>query len=366
MRQTDRIRRELLSWSAKQQRQLPWRGAPDSYRIWVSEVMLQQTTVAAVAARYDRFLSRFPDLEALARAREQSVLAAWSGLGYYARARNLRRAARLVAREHGGKLPRDPRILERLPGFGRYTAAALVCLAHGARVPAVDANVTRVLSRLFAINGTAGRRGHRLAVEDRARQLISSGPPALLTAAMMDLGQLVCVPRRPLCESCPLEAACEARRRGDPVSYPRRARRPPFIRVFVASALAHRDGRTLLVRRPPGLLEGLWEFPCAQATTRARARRALAKRIRPLGLRLGGPAFGMATHAVVNRRLSIEVLPAAVNSNSEIRNSRSSAIRWLTPRQLDRAAIPTLTWKVARVAGLLRPASEKAEFRRDR
>jgi A/G-specific adenine glycosylase len=349
----NKIRHELLTWARRQKRQLPWRGTRDSYRIWISEVMLQQTTVEAVAARYARFLSRFPDLRALARAREESVLAAWSGLGYYARARNLRRAARLVSRDHGGNLPRDPRTLERLPGFGRYTAAAVVCLAHGARVPAIDANVTRVLSRLFAINGIAGRREHRRAVEDRARQLLTSGRPDLLTAAIMDLGQLVCVPRRPLCESCPLEAVCEARRRGNPGSYPRRARRPVSVRVFLATAFARRDGRVLLVRRPPGLLEGLWEFPCAQATTRTRARRALAERIRPLGMRLGGSPIGMASHTVVNRRLLIAVLPATANSNFAIRNSKSSPIRWLTPEQLERAAIPTLTRKIARAAGLL-------------
>ncbi|HWZ85841.1 MAG TPA: A/G-specific adenine glycosylase, partial [Thermoanaerobaculia bacterium] len=152
----DLVRSNLLAWFRRERRRLPWRGTRDPYRIWVSEVMLQQTTVEAVRGRYEAFLRRFPDLPALARAGEPAVLAAWSGLGYYARARNLRRAARDVMARHGGRLPRDLAALRSLPGFGDYTAAAVASLAFGARAPAADANVTRVLSRLYAIRGTAG------------------------------------------------------------------------------------------------------------------------------------------------------------------------------------------------------------------
>src|SRR5258706_10670169 len=187
------IRKKLLAWSRQQKRSLPWRGTTDPYRVWVSEVMLQQTTVAAVRERYGPFLERFPDLASLARAREERVLAAWSGLGYYARARNLRRAAVRIARDHAGGFPRDPSALTRLPGFGEYTAAAVACLAFGSRHPAADANVTRVLSRLFALGGTAGKKKNRAAVLFHAGGLLSSGPPGRLTATPMDLGQ----PRRP-------------------------------------------------------------------------------------------------------------------------------------------------------------------------
>jgi len=350
---TEFIRKKLLAWSREQKRSLPWRGTTDPYRVWVSEVMLAQTTVAAVEERYEPFLERFPDLPSLARAREESVLAAWSGLGYYARARNLRRAAGLILREHGGVLFRDPAALRRLPGFGEYTAAAVACLAFGARVPAADANVTRVLSRLFAIGGTAGKKKHRAAVASHARQLLSSGPPGRLTATLMDLGQLVCVPRRPLCGACPLAEDCAALRRGSPERYPRRPKKPRSVELFLAAACVRRGERTLVVRRRASFLDGLWEFPSGDGTTGAAARRRLAGKGRSLGFSLERRALGTARHTVVNRRISIEVFPASPDPESRIQNPGSADIRWFTARELARAAIPTLTRKVARAAGFL-------------
>jgi A/G-specific adenine glycosylase len=347
------IRKKLLAWSREQKRSLPWRGTADPYRVWISEVMLQQTTVAAVRERFGPFLERFPDLPSLARAREESVLAAWSGLGYYARARNLRRAAGRIVREHGGVFPRDGAALSRLPGFGEYTAAAVACLAFGSRHPAADANVTRVLSRLFAIGGTAGKKKNRAAVLAHAAKLLSSGPPGRLTATLMDLGQLVCTPQRPLCVSCPLAENCLALRGGSPERYPRRARKPRAVPVFVAAACARQDGRALLVRRSATLLDRLWEFPSADAKTRVTARRRLIRKLDVLGLSLDGRALGSARHTVVNRRLTIEVFPASLNRQSSIVNRQSSASRWFTARELARAAIPTLTRKVAHAAGFL-------------
>jgi A/G-specific adenine glycosylase len=348
------IRLKLLAWAKKQKRDLPWRGTRDPYRIWVSEVMLQQTTVPAVRARYEGFLTRFPDLASLARAREDSVLSAWSGLGYYARARNLRLAARRIVREHGGEIPRDPNRLRGLPGFGEYTAGAVACLAFGSRAPAADANVTRVLSRLNALEGTAGTAAHREAVRDRARRLLSSGSPGRLLAALMGLGQLVCLARRPECGSCPLAAECLARRRGSPESFPRRRRKPRAVEVFLAAACARRDGRVLLARRSGTLLNGLWEFPSADASSRRAASRKLASRARLLGLDLASRPIGTTRHAVVNRRLSVEVFPATPMKNSKTRIPKS--LRWFTARQLQNAAIPTLTRKIARAAAFLQPA----------
>jgi A/G-specific adenine glycosylase len=315
--------------------------------------MLQQTTVAAVRRRFERFLARFPDLPALARARENSVLAAWSGLGYYARARNLHRAAGRILREHGGRIPRDPLLLRRLPGFGNYTAAAVACLAFGSREPAADANVTRVLSRLFAIPGTAGGRAHRAAVELRARSLLSSGPPERLTAALMDLGQLICQPRVPLCGVCPLAEECSGRRRGCPEDYPRRVKKPPSVRIFLAAACVRSDGRVLLTPRRSSFLDGLWEFPCAEGKSPASARRSLARKLRSLGLVLDGRVLGKTRHTVVNRRFSIQVFPASPNSQVTLAGPQRPDARWFTRRALDRAAIPTLTRRVARAAGFL-------------
>lgn len=349
MVRTDVSRSKLLAWFHRQKRQLPWRGTRDPYRIWVSEVMLQQTTAAAVRGRYPAFVSRFPDLTALARAREETVLAAWSGLGYYARARNLREAARVVLREHRGRLPRDPAVLRGLPGFGDYTAAAVACLAFGARVPAADANVTRVLSRLFAIRGSF-LRGE---VSERARELLASGRPQHVLAALMDLGQLVCTPRRPRCGRCPVAEYCVAARQGSPEAYPPRAAAPRRADVCLAVACVRRDGRAWLLRRSGRLLGGLWEFPCAEGKTPDAARRSLALKARRLGIRLTGSSPGRARHTVVNRRLSIEVFPARPSSQFSILNSQLPDSRWFTAAELARAAIPTLTRKVARAAGFL-------------
>jgi A/G-specific adenine glycosylase len=347
---TGRIRKKLLRWFRATRRKLPWRGTSDAYRIWVSEVMLQQTTVGAVQKRYGAFVERFPDLATLARATEESVLAAWSGLGYYARARNLRRAAQLIVREHGGVIPRDARVLRALPGFGEYMAAAVASLAFGERLPAAEANVERVLSRVFALPGTAGSRELRERVLEHARALLPARRPGDVTAALMDLGQTVCTPRRPACPECPVSADCRARAEGDPESRPGRRPKASPVRLSLAAAVAEEDGLVLLVRRRSTWLDGLWEFPCAEAESDAASRTRLLRRLRTLGLELSDePALGTARHAVVNRRIEITVFRARVRRGS--RRPASPRARWFRPADLADAAIPTLTRKVAAAAG---------------
>jgi A/G-specific adenine glycosylase len=317
--------------------------------------MLQQTTVGAVRGRYESFLERFPDLEALARASEEEVLAAWSGLGYYARARNLRGAARELAGPLGGRWPRRPEELRLLPGFGEYMAAAVAALAFGSRAPAADANVTRVLCRLDAIGGPAGSRRQAESVRAFASGLLARGRPGDVTAALMDLGQLVCTPRRPACDACPLAELCVARARGTVSRYPRRKPRPKTARVFLAAVCAIRGGRALLVRGESSPLRGLWQFPSAEGATPAEAARRLARTLRPLGVALDRRGtVGSASHTIMNRRLEIRVYPArdaGENRRSETRSPKS--LRWFTPERLNAAAIPTLTRRVARAAGFL-------------
>ncbi len=310
--------------------------------------MLQQTTVGAVRPRYAAFLTRFPDLASLARARPESVLAAWSGLGYYARARNLHAAARQVLRDHAGRLPRDPAALRALPGFGEYMAAAVASLAFGARVPAVDANVARVLSRLFAIEGVVGTRAHGDRVRLRAAALIAAGRPGDVTAALMDLGQLICTPRHPGCGTCPLSAECAALARGAVERFPRKKPRPRTSRVFVAVAAARHGGRLLLLRSSRALMRGLWLFPSAEGSTPEGALSRLRAAARGLGLRIArrGP-LGETRHTIVHRVLTIAVYPASRTPHPG--SPPPSEVRWLTPRQLDVAAIPTLTRRIAAV-----------------
>jgi A/G-specific adenine glycosylase len=347
------VRAKLIAWFRRERRQLPWRGTRDPYRIWVSEIMLQQTTVAAVRGRYDAFLGRFPDLPALAAAKEEEVLAAWSGLGYYARARNLHRAARAVMERHAGRLPREPEALRALPGFGQYTAAAVASLAYGARLPAADANVTRVLSRIYAIAGAAGGRAQSEAVQERAAALVSRGRPGDVTAALMDLGQLVCLPRRPECSACPLARLCAARRLDAVASFPTPKPRPKLTRVFVAAACAVDRGAALLVRGDAALLGGLWQFPSAEGATPARALQALRRALDGLGLEVSpGAVPALALHTIVHRRLEIRVYPARVGKCGPKPKARSTgSLRWFTPSRLGTAAIPTLTRRIAAAAG---------------
>lgn len=269
------IRRRLLHHYDRHRRQLPWRGETDPYRIWVAEVILQQTRVETAIPFYRRWLERFPTLETLAASDQEDVLAAWSGLGYYRRARNLHRAARIVRERHGGELPSDAAKLRELPGLGPYTAGAVASIAFGRREPAVDGNARRVLARLFDLERPSFGELARL-----AGALVPPDRPGDFNQALMELGATICRPRRPRCGMCPVEAICTARSRGTVDQRPRAApaRAAPEATVGTA-VLVSRRGRVLIARRPAeGLLGGMWEFPGAIAgpaeSAWAAARRA--------------------------------------------------------------------------------------------
>jgi A/G-specific adenine glycosylase len=246
------VRAALLRWFADHRRPLPWRKTRDPYRIWISEIMLQQTRVGAVLEHYAEFLRRFPDVKTLAAARLQDVLAAWSGLGYYRRARALHSAARIVVRHHGGNLPGNAAALQSLPGIGRYTAGAIASIAFHEPCAVVDGNVERVLSRLLG-----WRRQPLSRIWNAAQQLLSPRSPGNFNQAMMELGALVCLPLSPCCEACPLRPLCATR---GPLQ--RRAR-PPRKTAEITYGLAARDGRVYLVRRGrrESLMPGMWELP---------------------------------------------------------------------------------------------------------
>ncbi|HTT43897.1 MAG TPA: A/G-specific adenine glycosylase [Steroidobacteraceae bacterium] len=258
------IAARLLAWHQRAGRHdLPWQSRRTPYRVWVSEVMLQQTQVAAVIPYFERFMARFPEVDALAAAPLDEVLHLWSGLGYYARARNLQRAAQAVCEQHGGEFPRSFAALAALPGVGRSTAGAILALAHNERFPILDGNARRVLARYFGIaagvaNGPALKRLWQLADEQTPATGVAD-----YTQAIMDLGATVCVRRRPLCPQCPLGADCSARRsnRQHEIPAPRRASVRPRRRVYMVVALKD-SGEVLLERRPEqGVWGGLWCLP---------------------------------------------------------------------------------------------------------
>ena len=251
----------LLSWYDNNARVLPWRGIHDPYRTWVSEAMLQQTRVETVLSYYDRFLARFPDLPSLAAADEADVLKLWEGLGYYSRARNLLKGARMVMERFQGQLPSDPEQLRAICGIGPYMAGAIASIAFDVPVPAVDGNVIRVVSRLYGIREDAAIPSVRREIESLAAALVPPERPGDHNQAVMDLGATICVPGTPDCGRCPLSAFCDAYARGDAADLPvlPKARKP---KVIPWTVLIIRSGtRVLLRRRTEKLLQGLWCFP---------------------------------------------------------------------------------------------------------
>ena len=252
---------KLLAWYAVNARTLPWRGHPDPYAVWVSEIMLQQTQVDTVSPYFERWMARFPTLEALAAASEQEVLALWEGLGYYSRARNLWRAARQVW-EAGGQMPRTAADLALLPGVGRYTAAAIASMAFGQNEAALDGNIRRVLARIFNVTLPARSPEGERQLWALAQQHLPPGRAGDYNQALMDLGSQICTPRAPACLVCPLQALCQAAALGLQAERPVMSSRPPVPLWTVTAAVIWRADRVLIARRPSrGLLGGLWEFP---------------------------------------------------------------------------------------------------------
>ncbi len=332
----------LLAWYNVHRRELPWRAkrgaTADPYRVWLSEIMLQQTTVVAVAAYYREFLRRWPTVEKLAAAPLDDVLAAWAGLGYYARARNLHRAAQQVARELGGEFPRTAEALRALPGIGPYTAGAIAAIAFDAREAAVDANAERVLARYFAVE--APLPGAKTELRARGQSLVPDARAGDFAQALMDLGALVCTPRRPDCPNCPWSDDCRGRARGIAENLPvKAAKRARPLKRGAAFVARDRSGAVLLVKRPEdGLLGGMlqpplgsWaaEFPSTKAALlQAPFRAEWQKRA------------GIVRHGFTHFELEVEVYVARVAKRPK------NDGRWIAEDALGRAALPTVMRKI--------------------
>ena len=338
------LRSALLAWYDRHRRDLPWRKTTDAYRIWVSEVMLQQTTVKTVLPYYSAFVSRFPTLQALAEEPEEEVLAAWSGLGYYHRARNLHRGVQHVAERHAGQFPRSLEAALAVPGVGLYTASAVLSIAHGLPLPVVDGNVRRVLARLLALRGPQFLKDGPY--YNRAEELLDRERPGDWNQALMELGATVCLPRKPACAACPLRGSCQARALGIADELPEgRPRRAP-VDVTVAAALVERDGRVLLVRRPRGrLLDRMWEVP--QTSLDSRGRRDLARELEERhGLHVvPGPLAVRARHAVTHRRITLEGYRTRLRPPVPEDPER---FLWARPEEVARLAVASSTRKLLR------------------
>lgn len=323
----------LLAWYGRCGRDLPWRHSRDPYRIWLSEIMLQQTTVAAVIPYFQRFLQFFPDVAALASAPIEEVIAQWAGLGYYSRARNLHAAAQLVMAENGGAFPTDLEGLQRLPGVGRSTAGAIYSIAFDRPGPILDGNVRRVLCRLFALDGDPRSSSAEKQLWRWAMELTPTQNCHDYAQASMDLGAMICTPSTPECPACPLLQICQAQQLGLERELPRARAKKAIPTQTQVALLLSRQGAFLVRRRPlSGMLGGLWEFPgreVAASETPAAAARDL---LRQLGLEGEPQPAGAVRHAYSHFRLDLQLYFALVDGAAAIGEETPSV--WLKPTEL--------------------------------
>jgi A/G-specific adenine glycosylase len=345
------LRAALLAWYDAARRDLPWRAAPgaapDAYRVWLSEVMLQQTRVETVKPYYERWLARFPTLADLAAAPLDDVLKAWEGLGYYSRARNFHRAVREVAERHGGRVPDDPAGFRELPGVGRYTAGAVMSIAFGRAEPLVDGNVRRVFARWTDDPEPADG-----ALWSLAAALAPGERPGDFNQGVMELGATVCVPRAPRCSACPVADFCRARRHGTQNERPAPKAAKPTPHEDTATAVVVRDGLTLLVRRPvDARLGGMWAFP-AEVRRAGESVADAAVRAVSEGLEMeveAGEPVGTVHHAFTHVRASYHGVRCRWISG-EPRLLRYDAAAWAAPREIDRYALPVAQRRIAALA----------------
>jgi len=346
----------LLGWYRAQRRDLPWRQTTDPYRIWLAESRLQQTQVVTVIPYYLRFLERYPTVQALAAADLDELLALWQGLGYYARARSLRRTAQLICERHSGQVPADRRALLALPGIGAYTAGAILSIAFGQAAAAVDGNVKRVLARWFDLALDSTTPAARRRFDEMTQRLLSPEAPGDYNQAMMELGATVCTPRTPTCSACPLNDVCLAHARGTiaqrPVLPPRR--RAP-TRALVAAHCVW-EGRLLIVRRPPsGLLGGLWELPNWELPTAIAPAMALQTALQPHApaAQVGAP-LAVVRHAYTHFAVQVHVLSCTLTAFDPA--DTWDAVHWLARDELEHYGLTGVTLKAMRNGPWLTPA----------
>ena len=345
------LSQRLLTWYYQNARSLPWRmmpsensgeqearqaPSPDSYPIWVSEVMLQQTQVETVIPYFHRWLERFPTLWSLAAASEQEVLSLWEGLGYYSRARNLHKAARQVVSENGGQMPSNRKALERLPGIGQYTAAAIASIAFGQNEPTLDGNIRRVLARLFNVRLAVRSPGGEKQLWEIAQANLPLGKAGDYNQALMDLGAMICSPHNPKCGFCPLSSLCQAHLLGVQEEVPLIQPRPPRPHYIFTAGVLYQQGQILITHRPSkGLLGGLWEFPGGKLNEGEDLPGCLQ---RILGEKLGvvidvGANFGLYQHGYTHFLVTLHAFHCQVLSG-EPYPFKAPEVLWVEPSEL--------------------------------
>jgi A/G-specific adenine glycosylase len=349
------FRQRLTPWFERHARDLPWRRSRDPYRIWISEIMLQQTQVATVEPYFERFVAAFPDVAALAAADEEAVLQLWEGLGYYRRARQLHQAARKIVEDHAGRFPRDPESVQDLPGIGRYTAGAILSIAFDARQPILEANTVRLWSRLLAYRGEpASASGSRL-LWAAAEAVLPDRNIGHFNQALMELGSLVCLPRGPRCEECPAAMLCGAFRQSLQAVIPKPKIKPRAESRREAAVVVRRRGQILLLKYPEGKRwAGLWDFPRVQLESIREEgdREELARKIQMLtGVAIElGERLTTIKHGVTRFRITLECHEATA-TGGRISANHCEAIRWVRPDELNDFPLSSTARKLATLIG---------------
>lgn len=347
------FRRRLLSWYAKHRRDLPWRKSSNPYRVWVSEVMLQQTQVETVKPYFQRFMKAFPTVKKLAAADEQQVLRLWEGLGYYRRARGLHAAAKQIVDEHGGRFPTEVAALQTLPGIGRYTAGAIVSIAYDTRAPILEANTIRLFARLIGYRLDPTKSAGQKVLWQTAEDVLPRSQIANFNQALMELGSLVCKPANPLCGECPVASLCAAKQSGAQEAIPKSSKKIKFTEVSEAAVLVRKGGKVLV--RQCGDDErwaGLWDFPRFEIESEGPlfvADELIAKVHEQTGITIKpGALLKTIKHGVTRYRITLDCY-AAEHESGRLRKGQASPTRWLRPAELSDLPLSTTGRKIARL-----------------
>lgn len=339
----------LLNWYRHNRRSLPWRQTRDPYAVWVSEIMLQQTRVETVIPYYQRWMEQFPTLQHLVQADEQQVLKAWEGLGYYSRARSLHRAAQLVIEKYNGQIPSEVEKLIRLPGVGQYTAAAIASIAFGRDEPALDGNLRRVIARLFNVSLPARSPQGEAQILELLHRHLPAGKAGDFNQALMDLGALICTPRKPQCARCPLADLCQANALGVQEERPVQLPRAATPHYTVTAAVILRAGKVLLTRRPAnGLLGGLWEFPGGKQEEGETLPECLQREIREeLGVEIKvDEALGIYRHAYTHLKVKLHAFFCTL-LQGEPQPLQADDLTWAALSELPRFAMGKIDRQIA-------------------
>ena len=327
----------LLEWYRQHARTLPWRCSSDPYAIWVSEIMLQQTQVDTVIPYYTRWMQYFPNVQILAEADEQVVLKIWEGLGYYSRARNLHKAARMVVSKYGGALPVEPPVLQTLPGIGPYTAGAISSIAFGRDAAALDGNIKRVYARLFGVEDPINSPEGVRRLEALAEQALPAGEAGDYNQALMDLGSSICTARNPVCDNCPIANCCAAFHAGRQNELPVKVSKPRIPHYTVTAAVIKKDGKILLARRPEnGLLAGLWEYPGGKLEKGEDLHGCLKREIHEelgIDIDLGG-RIGIYKHAYTHFKVTLYAFHAEILDHGAPQPLEASELYWADVEEL--------------------------------